>query len=103
MAQIFHINISIKHNVAINNCNCFAKKIHMEIFIKFITVVPGMSGHFINVPFYHVNVPMMRGHLVNADRIFWFSAPAKAVIIIFVIFFSKYFISKMATDKQRGV
>ena len=28
--------------------------------------------------FYHVNVPLMRGHLVNADRIFWFSVPAKA-------------------------
>ena len=28
--------------------------------------------------FYHVNVPLMRGHLLNADRIFWFSVPAKA-------------------------
>ena len=27
--------------------------------------------------FYHVNVRLMRGHLVNADRIFWFSVPAK--------------------------
>ena len=28
--------------------------------------------------FYHVNVPLMRGHLVNVDRIFWFSVPANA-------------------------
>ena len=44
-----------------------------------------MSGHLlwrdtfsIYGLFYHVNVPLMRGHLVNADRIFWFSVPAKA-------------------------
>ena len=35
--------------------------------------------------FYHVNVPLMRGHLVNAaaDRIFWFSVPAQTQNILF--------------------
>ena len=27
--------------------------------------------------FYHVNVPLMGGHLVNVDRIFWLYVPAK--------------------------
>ena len=56
--------------------------------------------------FYHVNVPLMRGHLVNAGSgqdILFFSLLRWTVIIIFVIFFSKCFISKMATDKQYGV
>ena len=54
--------------------------------------------------FYHVNVPLMRGHLVNVDRIFWFSVPAKVDSNhYFSDFFSKYFISKMAMDKQRSV
>ena len=46
---------------------------------------PLMSGHLLWRDtfsmyglFYHVNVPQMRGHLVTADRIFWFSVPAKA-------------------------
>ena len=44
-----------------------------------------MSGHLLCRDtfsmyglFYHVNVPLMRGPLVTADRIFWFSVPAKA-------------------------
>ena len=73
-----------------------------------------MSGHLLWQDtfsmygmFYHVNVPLMRGHLVNADSgqdIFVFCPLLKwTVIIIFIIFWSKYFISKMATDKQLGV
>ena len=53
--------------------------------------------------FYHVNVPLMRGHLVNA-KIFWFSVPATADSNrYFCDLFSKYFISKMVADKQRNV
>ena len=78
---------------------------------------PAMAGHFLNDIekvsltmyglFYHVNVPLMRGHLVNAETrrgYFGFlSLLRRTVISIFVFFFSKYFISKMATDKQHGV
>ena len=46
---------------------------------------PPMSGHLLCWDtflmyglFYHVNAPLMRGHLVNVDRIFWFTVPAKA-------------------------
>ena len=40
----------------------------------------------------------------TADRIFWFSVPAKADSNnYFRDFFSKYFISKMAADKQCGM
>ena len=48
--------------------------------------------------FYHVNAPLMRGHVVNVDRIFWFTVPAKAD----TNHYFRDFISKMTTDKQRG-
>ena len=55
--------------------------------------------------FYYVNVPLMRGHLINAGMIFWFSVPAKADSNnYFRDFFSRNILfPKMATDKQRGV
>ena len=31
-------NVGIKHNVTFNNCNCFANNIHIEMFIKSITL-----------------------------------------------------------------
>ena len=72
-----------------------------------------MSGHLLcwdtfsmYGPFYHVNVPLMRGHLVNADsgQDILFFVPAKADSNnYFRDFFSKCFISKIATHKQRGV
>ena len=30
------VDYPIRHNVTFNNCNCFANKIHIEMFIKFI-------------------------------------------------------------------
>ena len=49
--------------------------------------------------FYHVN-----GERGQRTGYFGFlSLLRQTVIIIFVIIFSKYFISKMATDKQHGV
>ena len=34
-------NVTIKHNVTFNS-NCFANKIHIEMFIKFITLFIGL-------------------------------------------------------------
>ena len=58
----------------------------MEVYAYHVNV-PLMRGHLLCRDtismyelFYHVNVPLMRGHLVDADKIFWFSLPAKADI-----------------------
>ena len=63
----------------------------LQLFIQQSLPLPDplMSGHLLCRDtismyelFYHVNVPLMRGHLVDADsgQDFWFSFPAKADI-----------------------
>ena len=37
-----NINVGIKHNVTFNNYNCFTNKIHIQMFIKFITFFIGL-------------------------------------------------------------